>query len=73
MQPDRVLGLLRTLGGDPGRVLVVGCEPAHTDPGIGLSPAVNDAVARAVPVVRDLVERHLSVARQPVSVGEEGS
>jgi hydrogenase maturation protease len=51
MQPDAVLGLLRLLGGDAGRVLVVGCEPACLNQGIGLSPVV----AAAVPKAADLV------------------
>jgi hydrogenase maturation protease len=35
--------------------VVVGCEPAHTDEGMGLSEAVAAAVDEAVRVVRDLV------------------
>src|SRR5205085_409243 len=31
MQPDVVLNLVRLLGGNPGRVLLVGCEPAVLD------------------------------------------
>ncbi|HEV2377563.1 MAG TPA: hydrogenase maturation protease [Streptosporangiaceae bacterium] len=55
MQPDVVLGVLGVLGGWAGRVLVVGCEPANTQEGIGLSPAVAGAVAEAVQKVRELV------------------
>jgi hydrogenase maturation protease len=58
MQPDAVLGLVRVLGGDPGRVLLVGCEPADLDHGMGLSPPVARAVDIAVRVVRDLVTRY---------------
>lgn len=58
MQPDAVLGLVRVLGGDPGRVLLVGCEPADLDHGMGLSPPVEQAVDVAVGVVRDLVTRY---------------
>lgn len=57
MQPDAVLGLVRVLGGDPGRVLLVGCEPASLDPGMALSPPVEQAVDTAVRVVLALVER----------------
>jgi len=57
MQPDVVLGLVRMLGGDPGRVLLVGCEPADLDHGMALSPAVERAVDTAVHVVCDLVTR----------------
>lgn len=54
MQPDTVLRLLDTIGGDAGRVLVVGCEPADTEQGIGLSPAVTGAIDEAVRLVTDL-------------------
>ena len=55
MDPASVLALLRSLGGGVDRLLVVGCEPAHTDEGMGLSDAVAAAVDEAVRVVRDLV------------------
>ncbi|HEV7975757.1 hydrogenase maturation protease [Amycolatopsis sp.] len=54
MQPDAVFRLLKLLGGDAGRVLVVGCEPENVDERIGLSPAVAAAVSQAVRVVVDL-------------------
>jgi hydrogenase maturation protease len=55
MRPDAVLALVRLLGGDPGRVLLVGCEPAVLDHRMGLSPAVERAVDTAVRAVVDLV------------------
>jgi hydrogenase maturation protease len=54
MQPDAVFRLLRLLGGDAGRVVVVGCEPASLEHRIGLSPKVRDSVAGAVKLVTDL-------------------
>ncbi|MET8849862.1 hydrogenase maturation protease [Amycolatopsis sp. NPDC004625] len=54
MQPDAVFRLLRLLGGDAGRVLVVGCEPACLDEGIGLSPEVTATVPAAVRAVTEL-------------------
>jgi hydrogenase maturation protease len=54
MQPEAVFRLLRLLGGDAGRVLIVGCEPACLDEGIGLSPVVEAAVAAAVRAVTEL-------------------
>ncbi|WP_236792776.1 hydrogenase maturation protease [Amycolatopsis sp. GM8] len=57
MQPDVVLGLLRRLGGDTRRVLVVGCEPADVAERIGLSPRVAAAVPRAVELITELVEK----------------
>jgi hydrogenase maturation protease len=55
MQPDVVFGVLDMLGADAGRVLLVGCEPASVDYGMGLSPPVAAAVGDAVRVVLDLV------------------
>jgi hydrogenase maturation protease len=59
MHPGTVLELLSTLGGNPGRVLLVGCEPAVLEHHIGLSPVVTAAVDVAAAAVLDLVERIL--------------
>ncbi|MCQ4079342.1 hydrogenase maturation protease [Streptomyces sp. RB6PN25] len=62
MTPDAVLALLETLrnsagGTGPRRVLVVGCEPASVEEGIGLSEpvaaVVDEAVRCVLSVVRD--------------------
>jgi hydrogenase maturation protease len=55
MQPDVVLGMLGMLGANTGRMLVVGCEPASSDPGIGLSAPVAAAVDEAVRTVLGLI------------------
>jgi hydrogenase maturation protease len=55
MQPDVVFGMLDMLDAGTRHVLVVGCEPAGTDYGIGLSEPVAAAVDEAVGVVRDLI------------------
>jgi hydrogenase maturation protease len=55
MQPDVVLGLVRLLGGRPGRVVLVGCQPAVLDECMGLSPAVAEAVGPAVNAVMTLI------------------
>ncbi|SDM82127.1 hydrogenase maturation protease [Allokutzneria albata] len=60
MQPDVVLDLVGLLGGEPRRVLLVGCEPAVLDHRMGLSPAVERAVGTAVRAVADLVADHAS-------------
>lgn len=62
MEPVAVLALLETLGGTVDRVLVVGCEPATIEDGIGLSEPVTAAVDEAVRVVRELVA---TLAPQP--------
>lgn len=56
MRPDVVLGMLDTLGADVGRVLIVGCEPAATAPGMELSAPVAAAVDDAVALVLKLIE-----------------
>jgi len=56
MQPDVVLGLLKALGADVGRVLIVGCEPATAEPGMELSAPVAAAVDDAVRIVLKLIE-----------------
>lgn len=61
MEPDAVLGLLSSMGGQVGRILVVGCEPASVDEGMGLSPAVAGAVDTAVDAVLEL----LSTSEEP--------
>ncbi len=48
MSPGVVLGMLAGLGGTVGRIVVVGCEPATVEDGIGLSSAVAEAVDPAV-------------------------
>ncbi len=57
MDPQTVFALLKTLGGKPGRVLIVGCEPATTEDEIGLSEPVAAAVEEAVKLILELVER----------------
>lgn len=59
MQPDAVLELVTMLGGDAGRVLLVGCEPANVADGIGLSPSVAAAVEPAARAVNELVRDEL--------------
>ncbi|HMA34046.1 MAG TPA: hydrogenase maturation protease [Chloroflexia bacterium] len=59
MDPVKVLQLVKTLGGCPARLLVVGCEPATFGPedeGImGLSAPVESAIDEAVGLVARLV------------------
>jgi hydrogenase maturation protease len=55
MEPGSMLASLGPLGGRLPRTLVVGCEPASTEEGIGLSPPVEAAVDRAVARVAALL------------------
>ncbi|MEO3787975.1 hydrogenase maturation protease [Actinocorallia sp. B10E7] len=54
LHPLAVLRMLRRLGGEVGRVLVVGCRPASVEEGMGLSEPVAAAVDEAVRLVADL-------------------
>ena len=57
MDPASVLALLRSMGGGSPPVVVVGCEPASLEEGMGLSPPVAASVDRAVRAVLDLVQQ----------------
>ena len=57
MTPDAVLAMLRALGGESGRILIVGCEPASVEEGIGLSEPVQAAVGEAVKLIHELIAR----------------
>jgi hydrogenase maturation protease len=59
MDPNSMLASLTSLGGTPPPTLVVGCEPAVLDEGIGLSAAVSGAVPHAMTVVLELLARPL--------------
>ncbi|MHB8671115.1 MAG: hydrogenase maturation protease [Acidimicrobiales bacterium] len=64
MTPGVVLGMLESLGGQVSRTLVVGCQPASVEEGIGLSPAVEAAVDEAATVVEDLVRELCATAEE---------
>ena len=55
MDPGAVLALVRQLGGQLGRVLLVGCEAAEICERMGLSEPVQRAVDEAARLVRRLV------------------
>jgi hydrogenase maturation protease len=61
MTPDSVFALVRTLGGQPRNVTVVGCEPYTFGPEdegqMGLSELVARSVTEAVVVVEELIAR----------------
>jgi hydrogenase maturation protease len=57
MDPQTVLRFVKGVGGWPGTVVVVACEPEVVDEvGIGLSGAVAGAVERAVEVVAETID-----------------
>jgi len=55
LTPAAVLAWVHRIGGDCGRVILVGCEPASVDESIGLSLPVQSAVDGAVKMVRELI------------------
>jgi len=55
LDPDAIFALLSSLGGKPGRSLVVACEPADVSAGMGLTPAVEEALPHAVRAVREIL------------------
>jgi hydrogenase maturation protease len=57
MDPELVLGMLESLGGKVGRVVIVGCEPETVEDTMGLSAAVGAAVPEAAKIVLDIIER----------------
>jgi hydrogenase maturation protease len=57
MDPETVLRFVKYVGGWPGKVFVVACEPEVVeDVGFGLSDTVKQSVDRAVQVVLETVE-----------------
>jgi hydrogenase maturation protease len=55
MDPGAVFASLRALGGVVPRTVVIGCEVATIEVGIGLSAAVNAAVPDAIRAIHDVV------------------
>lgn len=58
MDPMKVLAMVKSMGGEPKRILLVGCEPATLGPEeglMGLSAPVEAAVDEAVPLIESLI------------------
>ena len=58
MHLGNVFAYLRTLGGEPPPLTIVGCEPENIDPGMGLSDVVARSVEGAAALVRRLLTEH---------------
>jgi hydrogenase maturation protease len=76
LTPDAIFALLASLGGRPGRSLVVACEPADVSAGMGLSETVSQAVPHAVRTVEEIlagvaVGKPATTGGQPEDVGAE--
>lgn len=57
LEPDAIFGMLKALGGNVGRALVVGVEPESVEDGIGLTDIVEAAVEPAVRRLVDIISR----------------
>ncbi len=71
MNPLKVLAMVKSMGGSPKRILLVGCEPATLGPEeglMGLSEPVAAAVDPAVATIESLVARLLLEESQRVAV-----
>lgn len=68
MDPAAVFASLGALGAAPPYTVIVGCEAANLDEGIGLSTAVAAAVPRAIEAVAEVVAGLR--ARSPVASNE---
>jgi hydrogenase maturation protease len=64
MSPDVVLGTLAKLGGTVEKIVIVGCQPATLQEGIGLSPPVAGAVDPGVDLCSQLVAEILRPNRE---------
>ena len=65
-----MLRFVRVIGGWPGRVQVIACEPAEVDDvGVGLTSAVEAAVDRAIVLVLETIEELRDDAAYPAPAG----
>jgi hydrogenase maturation protease len=71
LNPASVLQMVRSMGGEPRGLCLVGCEPAvlETDEGeMGLSEKVQAAVPHAVEMIEKLIQDQLGKIESPKSV-----
>src|SRR3954470_20130761 len=64
MDPGGVFASLNALGGTPPYTVVIGCEAANVDEGIGLSAEVAAAIPEAVRALEDVVARLLEPVKE---------
>ena len=64
MDPAAVFASLAALGGTPPYTVVIGCEVATVEEGMGLSDSVAAAVPDAVAAIEDVVARLLTPVRE---------
>jgi hydrogenase maturation protease len=64
MDPGAVFASLNALGGTPPYTVVIGCEAADVDEGIGLSAEVAAAIPEAVRALEDVLARLLEPIKE---------
>jgi hydrogenase maturation protease len=72
MNPVRVLQMVRSMGGKPGRLFLVGCEPAvleTAEGAISLSQPVQAAIAKAIEMIDSLIRDLLSETPETARTG----
>jgi hydrogenase maturation protease len=62
MNLETVVAAVRSLGGEPPPIIVVGCEPAFIGERMGLSPAVERAIPHATALVHRTITEELGKA-----------
>ena len=71
MNPMKVLAMVKSMGGDFKRILLVGCEPEPLDADeekMGLSEAVAKAVDEAVNLIESLIAKILQEGRNSAAL-----
>lgn len=71
MNPMKVLGMVKAMGGEFKRILLVGCEPepiSADEERMGLSEPVEHAVEEAIRLIESLVEKILAEERRKTAV-----
>lgn len=64
LSPDAIFAMLASMGGRPGRCLVVACEPADVSAGMGLSDPVRAALPHAVRAVEEILADRASTEEE---------
>jgi len=71
MNPARVFGMVKAMGGAPKRLFIVGCEPATLEADeegrIGLSQAVSASVNEAISMIDSLIQEILYSESYPAT------
>jgi hydrogenase maturation protease len=67
MNLETVVAAVRSLGGEPPPIVVVGCEPAFIGERIGLSPAVERALPHATALIHRTIAEELGKAAPPAA------